>query len=156
ACTSSRPTPSTRIAARCGACVIATLEITAALLALALVGSCAPALVIPPSTALATIRQPHRKAGQFIFIAVLLHWSKFSYLPGAPRASRMHLCPFRGMKRHPSQSFPPVRRTAGRLRAENTCATADWSPLRSSRWTSARCRLTGAKPPANRLSPEED
>jgi hypothetical protein len=30
ACTSNFPAPSTRIAARCGACVIATLEITAA------------------------------------------------------------------------------------------------------------------------------
>src|SRR5258707_2261791 len=88
---------------------------------------------LPPSTALATIRQPHRKAGQFVFIAVLLHWSKFSCSLDVPLVSRTHLSRFRGTTRRPWQSFPLARRITDPLRAGNTSALADSSPPRSSR-----------------------
>src|SRR5579885_169721 len=110
---------------------MATLEITAAAV-VAPVGSCARvASGEPAATTPARIRQPHRKAGQFVFIAVLLHWSKFFYLPGVPRACRTRPCLPRGNSRRPSQSFPLVRRTACRLRGGNTCAPEDWKPQRS-------------------------
>src|SRR5258708_11735489 len=88
---------------------------------------------LPPSTGLATIRQPHRKAGQFVFIAVLLHWSKFSCSLDVPLVSRTHLSRFRGTTRRPWQSFPLARRTTDPLRAGNRSALADSSPPRSSR-----------------------
>ncbi len=94
-CTSRRPAPSTRIAARWGSCVMATLEITAEV-ALAPADSCPRTIAGPaPSTTLVKIRQPHRKARQFVVIAVLLHWSRFFYSLAVPLVFRTHLCPSR-------------------------------------------------------------
>src|SRR5258708_29244922 len=103
---------------------------------------------LPPSTGLATIRQPHRKAGQFVFIAVLLHWSKFSCSLDVPLVSRTHLSRFRGTTRRPWQSFPLARRTTDPLRAGNTSALADSSPPRSSRWVLAQFHPASGFPPA--------
>src|SRR6266852_2240121 len=153
--TSRRPAPSTRMAARCGSCVMATLEITAEVFAPAASCPRTPA-GFAPSTAPASIRQPHRKAGQVVFIAVLLHWSKFSYSLAAPRAFRMHPCPIHGTTRRPSQSFPLVRRTTGRLRAGNTSALADSSPPRSSRSAPERSHPAATRRPATPPCPEED
>src|SRR5580704_30374 len=95
---------------------------------------------LAPKAALERIRKPHRKAGQFVFIAVLLHWSKFFCSLGVPRACQTHLSRFHGTKRHPSQSFPRVRRTTDRLHGENRCAPADWLPRQSCRLALSQCR----------------
>src|ERR1700687_4534667 len=95
-------------------------------------------------------------AGQFVFIAVLLHWRKFACSPGAPRVFRMHPSRFRGRTLHPWQSFRRGRRIADRLRAESTCAIAGWKPQRSSRWARARFRPSAKYSPAVQLCLEED
>src|ERR1700674_4856022 len=84
------------------------------------------------------IRQLDRRAGQFVFIAVLLDWSKFSYSPGVPPVFRRHPSRSRGTKRHPLQSFLLARRIAGHPRAGSTCAIEDSSPRQSSRWAPSR------------------
>src|SRR5208337_1155053 len=114
------------IAARCGSCVIATLEITAAV-EVAPADSCPRTIAgPPPSSTLVSIRQPHLKARQFVVIAVLLHWSRFSYSLAAQSVSRMRLSRSRGTTHHPKLSCPLFRRTTGRLPAENRSLLADW------------------------------
>src|SRR6267142_4303755 len=113
---------------------MATLEMIAPV-AVVPEGSCVPASAGHAAAAmLARIRQPCRKAGQFVIIAVLLDWSKFAYSPGVPWACRMHPCPLHGRKRHPSKSFPPTRRRDDLLRGENRCAPVDSKPRRSFHW----------------------
>src|SRR6266850_711181 len=102
---------------------------------------------------LAKIRQPCRKAGQFVFIAVLLDWSKFAYLPGVPWACQTHLCPLRGMKRHPSKSFLPSRRRDDPLRGENMYAPVDSKPRRSFHWGLSQFRQDEACSLANQPCP---
>src|SRR5437588_4088838 len=100
--TSSLPSPSTRTADTSGACVIATLEMTAADLP-GLVGSrvCAGADIVV-SVKLASITQPYLTAGQFVFIAVLLNWwSRFACSLGVPPACQKRLFLLRGTKRRP-------------------------------------------------------
>src|SRR5579864_2523668 len=149
--TSKSPWPSTRTLACCGACVIATLEITEAKAA-APDGSCvwASAGLVANAT-LARIRPLDRRAGQFIFIAVLLDWSKFACSLDAPPVFRRHPYPFRGTKRHPWRFFPPARHTVGRLRAKNRCAIVDWKPPRSYRWEPSRLRRGARCSPADLL-----
>src|SRR5580704_6232114 len=104
---------------------------------------------LAPIAAIERIRKPHRKEGQFVFIAVLLHWSKFSCLPGVPRACQTHLSRSHGTKRHPSQSFPRVRRTTDRLLGENRSAPADSLPPQSCRLAPSQCRPASACLPAS-------
>src|SRR6266436_217534 len=111
---------------------------------------------LAPSTALERIRQPHRKAGQFVFIAVLLHWSKFSCSLGVPPVYQTHLSRFHGTKRRPSQSFPRVRHTTGRLHGGNRSAIAGWLPPRSCRSVPSRCHPASACSPASPPCLEED
>src|SRR6266478_3929616 len=142
--TSSRPSPSTRTAARGGACVIATLDITA-VVALVPAAACVCASTgLLASAMLARIRQPCRRAGQFVFIAVLLDWSKFVYSPGVPPVFRRHLCLLHGRKRPPSKSFPRFHRTDGRLREGNRCVPGDWKPPRSCHSVHSRFRQDAA------------
>src|SRR5713226_9329668 len=156
ACTSSGPSPSTRTLARCGACVTATLEITEAV-AVAPAGSCVCASEAPLANAeLANIRQPIRMAGQFVFIAVLLHWRKFAYSPGVPQAFQTRLFRLHGRTRRPWQFSPRGRHTAGRLPAESTFALADSRPPRSSRSARALLHPTATCSPADLLCPEAD
>src|SRR4029077_5073563 len=100
--------------------------------------------------------QPIRMAGQFVFIAVLLHWRKFVCSLGAPRVFRRRLSRFRGKTLHPWRSSRRGRRIADRLRAENTCAIGGWKPRRSSRWARARLRPSAAYSPEVQLCLEED
>src|SRR5260370_26720647 len=131
--TFSGPSPSTRTLARSGACVTATLEITEAV-ALAPAVSCVCASEGPlANAARANIRQPIRMAGQFVFIAVLLHWRKFAYSPGVPQAFQTRLFRLHGRTRRPWQFSPRGRHTAGRLPAESTFALADSRPTLSCR-----------------------
>src|SRR6266478_2516576 len=153
--TSSGPPPSTRTLVRCGACIIATREITDAV-ALAPAGSCVCASDgLAANATLANIRQPIRMAGQFVFIAVLLHWRKFAYSLGAPRASQKRPCRFHGKTLRPWRSFPHGRRIADHLREGNRCALVDWKPPRSCRSVRARFHPGAACSLATRLSPEE-
>src|SRR5882724_4140909 len=93
---SRRPSPSTRTLARCAPCVIATLEITEAV-AVGPAGSRVWASDgNEPNATLARIRQPFRRAGQFVIIAVLLQWSKFFYSLGARQVCRTRLCLLHG------------------------------------------------------------
>src|SRR5260370_41773560 len=113
--TFSGPSPWTRTLARSGACVTATREITEAV-AVAPAGSCVCASEGPlANAALANIRQPIRKAGQFIFIAVLQHWRKFAYSPGVPRSFQTRLFRLHGRTRRRWQSLPRGRHKAGSL-----------------------------------------
>src|SRR5260370_4086697 len=149
ACTSSGPSPSAGTLARSGACVTATLEITEAV-AVAPAGSCVCASDGPlANAALANIRQPIRMAGQFVFIAVLLHWRKFAYSPGVPQAFQTRLFRLHGRTRRPWQFFPRGRHTAGRLPAENTFLIADSRPPRSSRSARALLHPTATSSPAD-------
>src|SRR5690348_14440349 len=98
---------------------MATLDITADV-AEAPAGSWAFAkLGFTPKATPVRIMKPHRKAGQFVFIAVLLHWSKFVYSLDARLAFQKHLYQLHGKPRRPSQSFPRGRRTTDRLRGGN-------------------------------------
>src|SRR5260370_38011325 len=147
--TFSGPSPSTRTLARSGACVTATLEITEAV-AVAPAGSCVCASDGPlANAALANIRQPIRMAGQFVFIAVLLHWRKFAYSRGVPQAFQTRLFRLHGRTRRPWQFFPRGRHTAGRLPAENTFLIADSRPPRSSRSARALLHPTATCSPAD-------
>ena len=97
---------------------MATLEITAAVV-LAAADSCPRTNAgLPPSITLVNIRQPHRKARQFVVIAVLLHWSRFSYSLVVLLVFRMRLSRPRGTTHHLTQSCPLFRRTTGRLPGE--------------------------------------
>src|SRR5712692_8699087 len=154
--TFSGPSPSTRTLARCGACVTATLEITEAV-AVTPAGSCVCASEAPlANAALANIRQPIRMAGQFVFIAVLLHWRKFAYSPGVPQAFQTRLFRLHGRTRRPWQFSPRGRHTAGRLPAESTFALADSKPPRSCRSARALLHPTATCSPADLLCPEAD
>src|SRR5260370_8903663 len=102
---------------------------------------------------LARIRQLDRMAGQFVFIAVLLDWSKFSCSPDVPPVCRTHLFRFHGTKRHPSQSFPPARHSVRLLRGRTTSAIEHSSPPQSSRWPPSRLRPAPAPCPAPRPCP---
>src|SRR5258708_19737179 len=102
---------------------------------------------------LARIRQLDRMAGQFVFIAVLLDWSKFSCSPDVPPVCRTHLFRFHGTKRHPSQSFPRARHRVGLLRGGSTSAIEDSSPPQSSPWEPPRLRRPAASSPPTRPSP---
>src|SRR5690348_13999633 len=152
---SSRPSPSTRTVAVSEACVMATLEITAAVDP---AGSCVCAAAghAPAAATLARIRQPFRRAGQLVFIAVLLHSSKFSCSLRVPAVSQMRLSLPRGRSRCPWQSCPLCRRIVDRLRAESRFGIADWSLPRSSRSVPSRLRPAAGFPLATRLSPEAD
>src|ERR1043166_4772804 len=148
ACASSRPSPSTRTVARNDDCITATLEITAAFaVAAAEFCDCARTGAVLHAK-LARIRQPFRRAGQFVFIAVLLHSCKVSYLLPARQACRTHPCLLHGRSRLPSKSFPLSRHTAGRPRARNTFFVGDSPPPRSFRLPLSRPRPAAACPPA--------
>src|SRR5262249_22304672 len=126
ACASRRPSPSTRTLEFCAPCVIATLEITEAVAA-GPAGSCVWASGgSGVKSTLARIRQPFRRAGQFVIIAVLLLWSKFFYSHCARLAYRTRLYLLHGTSRHPWKSFPPHRHKADHPRAENKCAIVDY------------------------------
>src|ERR1700756_1456114 len=107
------------------------------------------------NAALVSIRQPIRMAGQFVFIAVLLHWRKFVCSPDAPRAFRKRLSRLHGKTLHPWQFFRHDRHRAGRLLVKSKCAIADWKPRRSSRWVLAQFHPAAACQPAVPLYPEE-
>src|SRR5580658_8785809 len=123
--------------------VTATLEITEAV-ADAPPGSCVCANDGLTSAAAAIVRQPIRKAGRFVFIAVLLHWRRFSFVLGVLLACRTRPCPTHGMKLRPWQSCRRDRHKAGRLRAGNRCAIADSRPRRSCPPKSEQCHQAGA------------
>src|SRR5260370_1062884 len=95
-------------------------------------------------------------AGQFVFIAVLLHWRKFAYSPGVPQAFQTRLFRLHGRTRRPWQFSPRGRHTAGRLPAESTFALADSRPPRSCRSARALLHPTATCSPADLLCPEAD
>src|SRR5579862_6486065 len=142
--TSRGPWPSTRTLSRCEAAVTATLEITEAV-ADAPPGSCVCANDgLTESAAAAIVRQPIRKAGRFVFIAVLLHWRRFFFVLGVLRAFRTRPYPTHGTKLRPWQSCQRDRHKAGRLRAGSRCAIADSRRRRSCPPKSERCHRAGA------------
>src|SRR5258708_27136310 len=156
ACASRRPSPTTRTLARCEACITATLEITAAV-AVAPANSCDCASTgAVPHARLARIRQPFRRAGQFVFIAVLLHSCKVSCLLPARQACRTRPCLLHGRSRLPSKSFPPSRHTTDRPRARSRYAVAGWRRRRSFRSRTSRYRPDAACRLADPLCPGED
>src|SRR6202051_3741026 len=123
---SNFPSPSTRTLALCDAlCRMATLEITVGVVVTPAVSCARAGITVVPTAKLVRIMKPDRNTGQFVFIALLLQSSKFSYSLSVPLVCQTRLCRFHGTTLRPSQFCLRARRTTDPLRAGNTYAVED-------------------------------